>query len=127
MPAEIRSAEMAAWSPMGEIVIEEAMSATRHALWILRIDGTGARKLVDYPMRTYGGVDWTPNGQTLIYSALSGGRMQLFAIPADGGTPRRLTSDDGHLLHPQVSPDGRFIAATRVVHRIEVRRKALLP
>jgi len=48
--------------------------------------------------------------------------MQLFAIPAAGGTPRRLTNDEAHILHPQVSPDGRFIAATRLVHRIEVRR-----
>jgi Tol biopolymer transport system component len=88
----------------------------------MRSDGAAARKIVDYPMRTYGGVDWTPDGKTLIYSALSGTRMQLFAIPAAGGIPRRLTSATEHLLHPQVSPDGRWIAATRLTHRIEVRR-----
>ena len=76
------------------------MGGGRHALWVIRSDGTGARKLVDYPMRTYGGVDWMPDGKTLIYSALSGNRMQLFAIPAGGGLPRRLTSASAHLLHP---------------------------
>jgi TolB protein len=101
------------------------MSDTRHALWVVAADGSSGRKLVDYPLRTYGGVDWTADGQTLIYTALTGNRMQLFAIPAAGGTPRRLTSDDAHLLHPKASPDGRLIAATRLVHRIEVRRMRL--
>jgi Tol biopolymer transport system component len=126
LPPTLTGAEMAAWSPAGEeIAIEEAMPGGRHALWVIRSDGTGARKLVDYPMRTYGGVDWTPDGKTLIYSALSGNRMQIFAIPAAGGIPRRLTSGTAHLLHPQVSPDGRWIAATRLSHEIEVRRMAL--
>ena len=123
LPAGLTGAEMVAWSPRGdEIAVEEAMAGGRHALWVMRADGSAARKLVDYPMRTYGGVDWTPDGKTLIYSALSGTRMQLFAIPAAGGTPRRLTSGTAHLLHPQVSPDGRWIAATRLTHVIEVRR-----
>jgi Tol biopolymer transport system component len=123
LPAGLTGAEMVAWSPGGdEIAVEEAMAGGRHALWVVRSDGSAARKLVDYPMRTYGGVDWTPDGKTLIYSALSGTRMQLFAIPAAGGVPRRLTSGTAHLLHPQVSPDGRWIAATRLSHVIEVRR-----
>jgi len=126
MPDVVSGAEMAAWSPTGEdIAIEEAMGGGRHALWIVRADGSRARKLVDYPMRTYGGVDWTPDGRTLIYSALTANRMQLFAIPAAGGQPRRLTSGNAHILHPQVSPDGRWIAATRLVHTIQVRRISL--
>ena len=123
LPAAVTGAEMIAWSPNGQaLAIQEKMSDTRHALWIVTADGSSARKLVDYPLRTYGGVDWTADGQTLIYTALTGNRMQLFAIPAAGGTPRRLTTDEAHILHPQVSPDGRLIAATRLVHRIEVRR-----
>jgi Tol biopolymer transport system component len=126
LPAGLTGAEMVAWSPAGdEIAVEEAMAGGRHALWVMRADGSAARKLVDYPMRTYGGVDWTPDGKTLIYSALSGTRMQLFAIPAAGGVPRRLTSGTAHVLHPQVSPDGRWIAATRLSHVIEVRRMAV--
>jgi Tol biopolymer transport system component len=128
LPAAISSAEMVAWSPAGEeIAIEEAMGSGRHALWVIRSDGTAPRKLVDYPMRTYGGVDWTQDGKTLIYSALTGNRMQLFAIPAAGGLPRRLTTEPAHILHPQVSPDGRWIAATRLVHTIQVRRMAFGP
>jgi Tol biopolymer transport system component len=128
LPPEISGAEMVAWSPAGEeIAIEEAMGGGRHALWVIRSDGTMSRKLVDYPMRTYGGVDWTPDGKTLIYSALTGNRMQLFAIPAAGGLPRRLTSGTAHILHPQVSPDGRWIAATRLVHVIQVRKMVMTP
>ncbi|HET6702754.1 MAG TPA: hypothetical protein VFH14_13165 [Gemmatimonadaceae bacterium] len=128
LPPGISGAEMVAWSPAGEeIAVEEAGSPGRHVLWVMQSDGSAGRKIVDYPMRTYGGVDWTPDGKTLIYSALSGTRMQLFAIPAAGGVPRRLTSGTEHLLHPQVSPDGRWIAATRLTHSIEVRRMRLGP
>ena len=126
LPSEISGAEMVAWSPAGdEIAVEEAMGNGRHALWVVRADGSRGRKLVDYPMRTYGGVDWTHDGKTLIYSALTGNRMQLFAIPASGGQPRRLTSESAHFLQPQVSPDGRWIAATRLMHLIQVRRMAV--
>lgn len=59
----------------------------------MRADVTGARKVTDYAMFTYGGVSWTPDGRTLIYPAVTGGRMQLFAIPAAGGSPRQLTRD----------------------------------
>jgi Tol biopolymer transport system component len=126
LPREISGAEMVAWSPVGEeIAIEEAVTAGRHALWVVRSDGTAPRKLVDYPMRTHGGVDWTPDGKTLVYSALTGNRIQLFSIPAAGGFPRRLTNGTAHILYPQVSPDGRWIAATRLAHTIEVRRMPL--
>ncbi|MGH7713797.1 MAG: TolB family protein, partial [Gemmatimonadaceae bacterium] len=50
------------------------------------------------------------------------GRPQLFSISAAGGTPKQLTGDNGSLLHPQVSPDGRHIAATRIVQSKEIRR-----
>jgi Tol biopolymer transport system component len=117
---------MAAWSPVGEeIAVEEALTEDRHALWIVHTDRSSARRLVEYPMTTYGGLDWTPDGKTLVYSALADGRMQLFSIPAAGGESRQLTKDSANLLHPQVSPDGRFIAATRLIHRKEIWRVRL--
>jgi hypothetical protein len=32
-----------------------------------------------------------------------------------GGAPRQLTHDSCHLMHTRVSPDGRWIACTRIV------------
>jgi Tol biopolymer transport system component len=118
LPAPIHGAELAAWSPTGgEIAIEEKLDEQRHALWVIGTDGSRPRKVVEYAMPTYGGVDWMPDGQSLVYSAVVDNRMQLFMVSTDGGTPRQLTKDSANLLHPQVSPDGKFIAASRILQK----------
>jgi Tol biopolymer transport system component len=118
LPAPIHGAELAAWSPTGgEIAIEEKLDEQRHALWVIGTDGSRPRKVVEYAMQTYGGVDWMPDGQSLVYSAVVDNRMQLFMVSTDGGTPRQLTKDSANLLHPQVSPDGKFIAASRILQK----------
>jgi Tol biopolymer transport system component len=74
---------------------------------------------------TYGGLDWTPDGKTIVYSGLDGERQQIFVVPRSGGSPRRLTDDPASLMHPQVSPDGRWIACTRMSQSKEIRRLKL--
>ena len=92
-------------------------------MWIVAANGSGARKLTEYPMTTYGGLCWTPDGTSIIYAAGVGERMQLFSIPAAGGEPRQLTHDSANVFQPRVSPDGRLIAATRLEHRREILRR----
>lgn len=122
----IPSAEMASWSPNAkEIAIEGITKPGVHSIWIVRPDGSGARKIVEFPGQTYGGVDWLPDGSALIYSAIVDGRPQLFTVPTAGGTPRQLTREAASVIHPQVSPDGRHIAATRIVQSKEIRRMPL--
>jgi dipeptidyl aminopeptidase/acylaminoacyl peptidase len=124
LPAGVESSLLASWSPLGgEIALVERVGGSRHALWILSADGTHAEKLLEFPSSTYGGVDWTPDGQELVFSALEDGRMQLFALPRAGGEPRQLTDDAASLIHPQVSPDGQWIAATRAQRGKELRRQ----
>jgi Tol biopolymer transport system component len=126
LPPEIHNALWAAWSPVrDELALEEDLGGGRHALWIAASDGSAARKVTEYSMPTYGGVSWMPDAQALVYSALSGGRLQLFSIPAAGGTPRQLTHDPANIFTPAVSPDGRLIAATRVLHQKEIWRMPL--
>ena len=60
-----------------------------------------------------------------VYAALRGGGMQLFSIARAGGDSRRLTDDSANLFQPQVSPDGRLIAASRLLHPKELRRQPL--
>jgi Tol biopolymer transport system component len=104
-----------AWSPLAdEIAMLQRMEGNRQALWILKVDGGKAEKLVELQSSTYGGVDWTPDGQGLVYAALSGKRMQLFVIPRSGGQPRQLTEDAANLMHPRVSPNGQWIACLRI-------------
>jgi Tol biopolymer transport system component len=116
LPAQIRSAQWTAWSPNGnEVAIEDNEGGEKRSLWIVRTDGSQPQKLVDYRSTTYGGVDWMPDGKTIVFSGLSGDRMQIFSIARLGGASKQLTRDSGNLFHPKVSPDGRWIACTRMI------------
>jgi Tol biopolymer transport system component len=123
LPDPIKNATGESWSPKGdEIALEERIGGNGRILWVVSTDGKRAEKLVEYTGSTYGSLDWTPDGKTIVYGALAGERMQLFAVPRSGGPPRRLTNDPGNLMHPQVSPDGRWIACTRMSQSKEIRR-----
>jgi len=114
LPPEIHGASDIAWSPVDDrVAIAEQLGPGRQALWVLSADGKNARKLIEYAMSTYGGVAWSKDGQTVVYSAVVDGPMQLFSIAVAGGVPRQLTHDAASLFRPSVSPDGKWIAATR--------------
>ena len=76
-------------------------------------------------MGTYGGLSWMRDGKAIVYPALTEGRMQLFRIAVEGGSARQLSHDAANLFEPAVSPDGRLIAATRILHTKEVWRMQL--
>ncbi len=125
LPEPLRSATLVSWSPVAnEIAIENDEGDERHSIWILDLEDGSAEQVVEYDCDTYGGLDWTPNGQTIVYAARADGRYQLFAVPRSGGIPSKLSEDGGNLMQPQVSPDGRWIAATRVEFTRELWRGA---
>jgi Tol biopolymer transport system component len=126
LPAEIRSAQWAAWSPDGkEIAIEDNRGDGARSIWIVREDGSHRAKVLDYQGTTYGGLDWTADGKNIVYSALAGEGLQLFLVPRAGGASQQLTHDSGNLMHPRVSPDGRWIACTRIVQSRQIWRRPL--
>jgi len=126
LPNPIKNATWLSWSPKGdEIAFEERAQGNRCLLWAVSSDGKRAEKLVEYTSATYGGLDWTPDGKSVVYGALAGERMQIFSVPRSGGSPRQLTNDTANLMHPQVSPDGRWIACTRMSQSKEIRRVKL--
>jgi Tol biopolymer transport system component len=123
LPDPIENVTGESWSPKGdEIALEESIGGKNRILWVISIDGKSADKLAEYTSSTYGGIDWAPDGKTVVYGALADKRMQIFAIPRSGGSPRQLTNDPANLMHPQVSPDGRWIAYTRMAQTKEIRR-----
>ncbi|HUF29939.1 MAG TPA: serine hydrolase [Gemmatimonadaceae bacterium] len=123
LPKGIDNATMAAWSPAGdEIALDVRLGGERHELWMVRVDGSGAEKLFEFESRTYGGLDWTPDARAIVVSALTDGRMQLFRIDRATRQMEQLTRDAANLLHPKVSPDGRWIAASRLVRTKEIWR-----
>jgi Tol biopolymer transport system component len=126
LPEPIHTTEELAWSPQGnEIAAIEATGEATRTIWIIDGEGSKSDKLVEYRSLAYGGLDWTPNGETIIYSGLSRDQMQLYAISRLGGPHRQVTHDPSNLLHPQVSPDGNWIACTRVEATKELWRLKL--
>jgi Tol biopolymer transport system component len=126
LPESIKNVAQESWSPKGdEIALEERGEGDSSVLWVIGIDGKRPVRLVEYTSSTFGGLDWTPDGKTIVYGALAGERMQLFAVQSSGGPPRQLTDDSANLMHPQVSPDGRWIACTRLSQSKEIRRLKL--
>lgn len=126
LPVGVDNATMPVWSPDGkEIAVVVHRGGERRELWVVYTDRPGGEKLLDFSSATYGGVHWTPDGRFIVYAALADGHMQLFRIERAGGEPQQLTHDAANLLHPRVSPDGRWIAATRIVRIKEVWRKEL--
>jgi len=128
LPPDVAGTLLATWSPVAdEIALVGTAADGSQSLWVVRPDGSNALKLVDFRSTTYGGLDWTADGRALVYGAIGdNGRMQIFSVPRRGGSPRQLTRDADGLLHPQVSPDNRWIAATRTIrgkalHRIRLR------
>lgn len=126
LPKEIHNAEEAEWAPRGNaLALTERIDAGHCTLWIMNADGSGARHVLTFPSQTYGGVAWTPDGKTLIYGAQVGGRYQLFAVSAGGGASHQLTHGTVSIFMPRVSPDGRWIAATRFKQTNEIWRMAI--
>lgn len=126
LPPEIRSASWAAWSPDGEkIAIEDSRGGQDRTLWTVHADGSHAEKLLEYKGTTSGGVAWAPDGKTIVFAALANEHMRIFVIPSFGGPTSQLTQDSGNLLHPRVSPDGKWIACTRVVQSTQIWRRPL--
>lgn len=126
LPPGFRGTLLAAWSPKGEeIALVERVEGQHQALWITSLDGARAEKLLEFRSSTYGGVDWTPDGEHLIFGALADDRMQLFSLHRSGKDLEQLTEDPASLIQPQVSPDGRWIAATRLHRAKELRRQPL--
>ena len=123
---EIRSPLWSAWSPDGqEIAIEDDAGSGGRTLWVVHADGSHAQKLLSYQGTTYDGVDWTRDGKAIVFAGLAGDRLQLFSVPRSGGTPQQLTHDSANLLHPRVSPDGHWIACTRIVESKQIWRRPL--
>ncbi len=99
------------WVPSGDRVIYESERPVFDLYW-RPADGSGpAESLV---VSDYDKVPWsfTPDGRTLLFAHSMLPRGQIWQVPLDGSgaaTPV-LTSEQGALAAPALSPDGRWLA-----------------
>lgn len=81
-------------------------------IFVMRADGTGARRLTRSPGRDAHPI-FSRDGRSIVFQSPRGqaeGEVDLYTMQADGGAPRRLTSTPGFDGVPALSPDGRTLA-----------------
>ncbi|WP_066583703.1 S9 family peptidase [Cellulomonas timonensis] len=106
-------------SPDGRLVayIRETLStphsAPRVELWVVGLDGSGARRIAaDWDRWAHSPV-WAPDSAALLVTADDDGRGPIFRIDLAKDAVTRVTSDDAVFTDVQVSPDGRTLYALR--------------
>ncbi|HEV7237755.1 MAG TPA: hypothetical protein VGQ36_00820 [Thermoanaerobaculia bacterium] len=104
-------------SPDGTKVVFRSGDAGE--LWIMNIDGTGARQLTSHPapesigeqhLYRAGPPRWSPDGKQITYMSWRDGKYGLFAVDPSGSEPKRITATDIDAGYHHWAPDGSAIA-----------------
>jgi Tol biopolymer transport system component len=102
----------AAWSPDGSRIAWTAQRGGAFAIWVMRRDGTGARRLTDGPADEHPA--WSPDGRTIAFVGAAARSLEL--VSADGQGRRRI--GEGRAFDtstaPAWSPDGGSLAIAGV-------------
>jgi TolB protein len=115
------------WSPDASSIVFESTRDGKYAIYTIRVDGTGLRKL------SSGEVDdeqprWSPDGRQIVFISSRDGHLQLYLMDADGSHQRRLTQSADIDYQPDFSPKGDVVVfqsrteRASVVHDIYIVR-----
>ncbi|HKQ53749.1 MAG TPA: DPP IV N-terminal domain-containing protein, partial [Pyrinomonadaceae bacterium] len=96
------------WSPDGKEIAFESTRDGKSAIYVVRADGAGLRKL------TSGEVNdeqprWSPDGKRLVFISQRDKHLQLYVMDADGSNQRRLTNVEEIDYQPMFSPRGDWV------------------
>jgi serine/threonine protein kinase len=115
------------WSPDGKTIVIPIVQPTPGDLGgFLAVDtASGETKQVAIAKdRIYFEPSWFPDGGALLVSATTAAtgflRNQLGIVSFPGGDFRLLTTDTNDYVHPNISADGRSIAASQVQGKFEI-------
>jgi dipeptidyl aminopeptidase/acylaminoacyl peptidase len=78
-------------------------------LWLVRIDGTGLRRLTSSPADD-GDPQWSPDGRSVWFLSKRGGSRQVWRLPIDGGEAEQITHVPLDIGSFRLSPDGSSLA-----------------
>ena len=99
-------------SPDGQHIAYVGDASGRLNLWLMNVDGTGARQLLHANDRQ-ANLTFSHDGSEIIYIQDKGGdeMYDIFALPLAGGEPRNLTNtDQTSETGPMFSRDGSMLA-----------------
>ena len=100
----------------------------RPNLWVMNLDGTGARQLIKSDDRQSRAI-FTHDDSTLVYSQDKGGNeySDIYAVPVSGGEPRNLTrTDDVSEVVDEFSPDGKLLAISTKLKTLPATNLAVM-
>jgi hypothetical protein len=101
----------AAWSPDGAWIAFRRGPYPLSELWIVRPDGTGARRLLG-GLHNHALPAWSPDSRELAVPASDGISIDIRAADVQTGAARTVASTPVHDLGPVWSPDGSSLAFT---------------
>ena len=97
-----------AWSPDGSQIAWTADRGGAFAIWVMRRDGSGARRLTSGPADSHPA--WSPDGSAVAFVRAPAGALEV--VSADGTRLRALAAGRAFDVSsaPAWSPDGRWLA-----------------
>lgn len=110
------------WSPVGNVIaLEEDLGGFNRIVWTIDLDDNTKQKVVEYVcFARWGGLGFSPDGRHIYYSALANEHHQIFKISLDDQQISQITNFNKELFHPQISPDGSYIACSVIKHQKDI-------
>lgn len=97
-------------------------SHDRYAIWIMNIDGSGARRLTEkegmYP-------NWSPDGKMIVFSGRRKDVWEILTVPSAGGKETLLTQNHKKSKRPGWGANSTFSADGSKLFYLHVREKIL--
>ena len=99
------------WSPDGKMVLFSSPGDGQYNdLFIINADGSGRKRLLDWPGSHEWGAAWSPDGQQIAFTSEKDGNYQIYVMPFDGDSePINLMQDKFFYTYPDWSPDGKWL------------------
>ena len=101
----------AAWAPNGRdvVFVQRVEESQADALFGVRVDGSGLRRITPPIESEIYGPSWSPDGRTIAFTVWDNGQESVWTIGANGSRLRKI-AEKARL--PDWSPDGRRIIFT---------------
>lgn len=98
------------WSPDGSRFAHVAIKKGKSILVIVNPKKPRKTKEIFIPgIASFNNPNWSPDGTSIVVSGLVNGRNDLFVYNLNDKSVKRLTNDRYSYIHPQWSPDGKYL------------------